>query len=43
VKVERLPRAATGKLPLETLRALEAAHAVRVRAPDDATPHLDGE
>jgi acyl-coenzyme A synthetase/AMP-(fatty) acid ligase len=26
VKVERLPRAATGKLPLEALRALEAAH-----------------
>jgi acyl-coenzyme A synthetase/AMP-(fatty) acid ligase len=43
VKVERLPRAATGKLPLEALRALEAAHALRVRAPDDATPHPDGE
>jgi acyl-coenzyme A synthetase/AMP-(fatty) acid ligase len=33
VKVERLPRAATGKLPLEALRALEAAHAARRRAP----------
>lgn len=32
VKVERLPRAATGKLPLEALRALEAAHAAGRRA-----------
>jgi acyl-coenzyme A synthetase/AMP-(fatty) acid ligase len=32
VKVEHLPRAATGKLPLEALRALEAAHATRRRA-----------
>jgi acyl-coenzyme A synthetase/AMP-(fatty) acid ligase len=46
VKIERLPRAATGKLPFEALRALEAAHAAgecAPRATDDATPHPDGE
>lgn len=29
VRIEHMPRAATGKLPLEALRALEAAHAAR--------------
>jgi acyl-coenzyme A synthetase/AMP-(fatty) acid ligase len=33
VKVERLPRAATGKLPLEALRALEAEQAAGGRLP----------
>jgi acyl-coenzyme A synthetase/AMP-(fatty) acid ligase len=33
VMVARLPRAATGKLPLEALRALEAEHAAGGRAP----------
>jgi acyl-coenzyme A synthetase/AMP-(fatty) acid ligase len=37
VKVAGLPRAATGKLPLEALRALEAEH-----APGGRTPRPDG-
>jgi acyl-coenzyme A synthetase/AMP-(fatty) acid ligase len=35
VKLERLPRAPTGKLPLEALRALEAEHCLAPRAPAD--------